>query len=239
MTERGTSGGMEIISTDLLGDVLIVVGEALGEMESQNVDLHKHNIGEAITRNVAAQERLRAAIGMLDTPNAKNDGLDAPMNNQTRDCVATVPCISLLADLADAYEDALENDYCVNGNCAGMRPVQIAGHIIREIRKANDMVTFEGGWIMNTETVAGQTVPLDSLVVCPECGGTLDFDMSDNPNDPDPAAWFFCTTTGCGFTCDAGIDDEGRYVPVAHNASPHLRDGAAAEPRNGGGDCSQ
>ena len=67
MTER--SGGMAIPSTDLLGDVLIVVSEALGEMESQDVDLHKHNIGAARDRNKAAQERLCKAIGMLDTPN--------------------------------------------------------------------------------------------------------------------------------------------------------------------------
>ena len=58
MTERGTSGGMEITSTDLLGDVLIVVSEALGELESQDVDLHKHNVGSARHRNKAAQERL-------------------------------------------------------------------------------------------------------------------------------------------------------------------------------------
>ena len=45
------------------------VGEALGELESQAVDLHYYNIGIARDRNKAAQERLCKAIGMLDKPN--------------------------------------------------------------------------------------------------------------------------------------------------------------------------
>lgn len=73
---------MEITSTDLLGDVLIIVSEAMGELESQDVDLHKMNVGEARRRNKAAQERLGVALRMLDTPNAGIHRTSEAQHNQ-------------------------------------------------------------------------------------------------------------------------------------------------------------
>lgn len=53
---------------NIITDALIVVSEALGELESQDVDLFKINIGEARRRNKVAQERLGVALKMLDIP---------------------------------------------------------------------------------------------------------------------------------------------------------------------------
>ena len=55
--------------------------------------------------------------------------------------------------------------------------------------------------------------------ICPDCGGQLDFDMSDNANDP---AWFYCKTDGCGFTCDVGIGEDGERVPVQPNVESEV-----------------
>ncbi len=44
-----------------------------------------------------------------------------------------IPCISLLAELADAYED----DYCSFGKQEGKRPDEIARAIISLIRNSN------------------------------------------------------------------------------------------------------
>ena len=53
---------------NIITDALIVVSEALGELESQDVDFFRMNIGEAKRRNKVAQERLCVALKMLDAP---------------------------------------------------------------------------------------------------------------------------------------------------------------------------
>jgi len=52
----------------MLDDALFAAADAMGEMESQAVDLHKYNIAEAKRRNKIAQECLGKAINTLYTP---------------------------------------------------------------------------------------------------------------------------------------------------------------------------
>jgi hypothetical protein len=68
--------GPAVSNTRLLDDLIIILGEAVGELAVQDVDLHKGDVPGATQRRYNADERITAAMRLVES--MSNAGIQPP-----------------------------------------------------------------------------------------------------------------------------------------------------------------